>query len=71
MEKDKVIEHLYDISTDAIYCITTEEREAIQTSIKEIEKLEKIKRLVNNYDGSVPSMITQFSEIQKVLEENN
>lgn len=71
MEKDKVIEHLYDISTAAIYWITTEEREAIQTSIKDIAKLEKIKWLVNNYDGSVPSMITQFSEIQKVLEESN
>ena len=71
MKNDKAIEHLYDIKTDAIYCITTEEREAIQISIKAIEKLDKVKQIVNDYDGSIPSMITQFSEIQKVLEENN
>ena len=32
-------------------------------------KLDKIKQIVNNYDGSTPSMIKQFSEIQKVLEQ--
>lgn len=30
-------------------------------------KLEKIVELVNDYDGSTPSIIKQFSEIQKVL----
>lgn len=34
-------------------------------------KLDKIKQIVNNYDGTTPSMIKQFSEIQKVLEDNN
>lgn len=37
----------------------------------EHEKLERIEQIVNNYDGTTPSMIKQFSEIQKVLEENN
>lgn len=37
----------------------------------EHEKLERIEQIVNNYDGSIPSMITQFSEIQKVLEKDN
>ena len=32
-------------------------------------KLERIVKLVNDYDGSTPSMIKQFSEIQKVLEQ--
>ena len=32
-------------------------------------KLERIVELVNDYDGSTPSMIKQFSEIQKVLEQ--
>jgi hypothetical protein len=32
-------------------------------------KLDKIEQIVNNYDGSTPSMIKQFSEIQKVLEQ--
>ena len=31
------------------------------------ERIEKIKQIVNDYDGSTPSMIKQFSEIQKVL----
>jgi cell division protein FtsB len=35
------------------------------------KKLDKVRQIVNNYDGTTPSMITQFSEIQKVLEENN
>lgn len=34
-------------------------------------KLERIVNIVNDYDGTTPSMIKQFSEIQKVLEENN
>ena len=34
----------------------------------EHEKLERIEQIVNNYDGSTPSMIKQFSEIQKVLD---
>ena len=33
------------------------------------EKLDKIEQLVKDYDGTIPSMIKQFSEIQKVLEE--
>lgn len=32
-------------------------------------KVEKIRQIVNNYDGSTPSMIKQFSEIQKILEQ--
>ena len=35
----------------------------------EHEKLEKIEQIVKDYDGSIPNMIRQFSEIQKVLEE--
>lgn len=69
MENDKVIEYLNDISTDAIYCITTEESEAIQSSIKAIEKLDKVKQILADYDGTTPSMIKQFSEIQKVLKQ--
>jgi hypothetical protein len=34
----------------------------------EHEKLERIKQIINNYDGSMYSMIQQFNEIQKVLE---
>lgn len=34
----------------------------------EHEKLERIKQIVNNYDGSMYSMKKQFNEIQKVLE---
>ena len=35
------------------------------------DKLDKIEQIVNDFDGSTPSMIKQFSEIQKVLEGNN
>ena len=34
----------------------------------EHEKLEKIEQIVKDYDGTIPSMIKQFSEIQKVLD---
>lgn len=37
--------------------------------IAELEKLEQIEQIVKNYDGSMPSMIKQFSEIQKVLKQ--
>lgn len=33
------------------------------------EKLEKIEQIVKEYDGSTTSMIKQFSEIQRVLEQ--
>ena len=35
----------------------------------EHEKLDQIRQIVNNYDGSMYSMIKQFNEIQKVLEQ--
>ena len=38
-------------------------------AIESMDKLDKIKKLVADYDGSTVSMIKQFSEIQKVLEE--
>lgn len=31
-------------------------------------KVDKIEQIVNNYDGSMYSMVKQFSEIQEVLE---
>ena len=46
---------------------TTEEMQEFYKG--EHEKLEQIERIVNNYDGSQASMIKQFSEIQKVLEQ--
>lgn len=42
---------------------------AFDVAIKSMEKLEKIEQIVKDYDGSMPSMIKQFSEIQKVLEQ--
>ena len=36
--------------------------------IAELEKIEKIEQIVNAYDGTTPSMIKQFSVIQKVLD---
>ena len=44
---------------------TTKEMQEIYKD--EHEKLERIKQIVKTYDGSTPSMIKQFSEIQKVL----
>ncbi len=32
-------------------------------------KLEKIKRIVNDYDGSTPSMVCQFTKLQRILEQ--
>lgn len=30
--------------------------------------LDKLKEILDGYDGSIPSMITRFSEIQKLIE---
>ena len=38
-----------------------------QEEVKAIP-LEKIKEILDGYDGSIPSMITCFSEIQKLIE---
>lgn len=40
---------------------------AIGNLIAEKQRLDKVRQIVNDYDGSIPSMIKQFSEIQKVL----
>lgn len=37
-------------------------------AIECIDKLDKIKQILADYDGSMPSMIKQFSEIQKLLD---
>lgn len=51
---------------------TTETRGRTKTAcdllIAESVKLSKIKQIVKDYDGTTPSMIKQFSEIQKILE---
>lgn len=39
--------------------------------VSELEKLERIEQIVSDYDGSTPSIVKQFSEIQKLLEKNN
>ena len=41
---------------------------AFDVAIKSMDKLEKIEQIIKGYDGSTPSMIKQFSEIQKALE---
>ena len=40
---------------------------ALGNLIAEKQKLDQVKQIVLDYDGSIPSMIKQFSEIQKVL----
>lgn len=37
--------------------------------LDEMTKLEQIEQIIADYDGSTVSMIKQFSEIQKVLEQ--
>lgn len=41
---------------------------ALGNLIAEEQRLDQIKQIVNNYDGSMPSMIKQFGEIRKILE---
>ena len=51
---------------------TTETKGRTKTAcdllIDESVKLEKIEQIIKDYDGTTPSMIKQFSEIQKVLD---
>ena len=37
--------------------------------VTELEKLDKIEQIIKAYDGSAVSMIKQFSEIQRILEQ--
>lgn len=37
--------------------------------VAQLNKLDMIERIIADYDGSTPSMIKQFGEIQKVLEQ--
>lgn len=37
MTNEKAIEYLYDIKTDSVYQITTEEKEAIDVAIKALD----------------------------------
>ena len=41
----------------------------IDETLRAWSKLEKIEQIVADYDGSTPSMIKQFSELQKILEQ--
>lgn len=43
--------------------------ESCDYAIESIGKLDKIKQIFADYDGSPVSMIKQFSEIQKVMEQ--
>ena len=58
--------YTFEVSTDDILQAIGH-HETITTRVTVADKLEQIKQIVNNYDGTTPSMIKQFSEIQKVL----
>lgn len=42
---------------------------AFDVAIKSMDKLDKIEQVVKDYDGTTSSLIKQFIEIQKVLEQ--
>ena len=75
MTKDQAIEKAkeqYDRELaieDLAFSSTPKNDKAIMYAIECIDKLAKIKQIVKDYDGSQASMIKQFSEIQKVLEQ--
>ena len=39
--------------------------------IEEKQRLDQIKKIVSKYDGSMPSMVKQFGEIQNILDKDN
>lgn len=39
--------------------------------VAQLNKLDKIEQIIADYDGSAPSMIKQFSELQRILEQDN
>lgn len=51
---DGIIDEIEDIMSD------------IPTT--DVVEREKLKEILDGYDGSIPSMITQFSKIQKLIE---
>ena len=54
MTREEAIAYLYDIKTDAIYQVTTEEKEALDMAIKALEQesaLDKIRAEMNLMSG--------------------
>lgn len=40
-----------------------------EVAIKSMDKLEKIEKIVNSYDGTMTTMIYLYSKLQEVLEQ--
>ena len=67
----KEMQEVYKGEHEKLERIEQIKHETITTLVTMANKLDEVRQIVNNYDGSTPSMIKQFSEIQKVLEENS
>ena len=53
MTIDEVNERLFDIKTDAIYQITSEEKEAINIAIETMRKYQKIEQMLYEYKDMI------------------
>ena len=62
IDKEQMIEDLCFLSDRGNY-------KSIKYAVECIEKLDKVKQILADYDGSTVSMIKQFSEIQKIIEQ--
>ncbi len=57
-----VLPKLCDAGTCKTVILMIDELDTLRDTVKEL------KQAVDNYDGTMPSMITQFTKIQEILE---
>lgn len=73
MTIEEVNEKLYDIKTDAIYQITSEEKEAIDTAISIMRKYQRIQKIVEAWreNGLDYDSCDAMENIERVVEDGN
>ena len=72
MTIEEVNVRLYDIKTDAIYQITSEEKEAIDTAIDTMRKYQKIVSIVSLNDEEFKQCgLKELKEILEILQEDD
>jgi len=71
MTIEEVNERLYDIKTDAIYQITSEEKEAIDVAISTMRKYEKIEQILKDIPYGGEATVRRIQEVIEDGSENN
>lgn len=68
MTIEEVNENLYEIKTDAIYQITSKEKEAIDTAIDTMHKYQKMQEILEKVWNIPSCMIDKAECLDKIME---